>query len=177
MTGTADPLQKGCDRARRTDLTHEIDVADIDAELERGGRHQGLQFAALEPLFGGESQLLRHAAVMRGDGVFAQTIAELARDAFGHASCVDEDERGAVFGDELGQARVEFRPHLVRHHRLERRPWDLQAQITLTLMARVDDRDLGGWLAVRRGAGEEMGDLFDRILRSGEADALQPVAA
>ena len=96
VTGTADALQEGCDRARRTDLTNEIDVADIDAELERGGRHQGFQFAALQPLFGGEPELLRHAAVMRGDGVFAETIAELARDAFGHAPRVDEHERRAV---------------------------------------------------------------------------------
>ena len=44
-------------------------------------------------------------------------------------------------------------------------------------MARVDDRNLRGRLAVRRGAGEKMGDVFDRILRGGEADALQAVAA
>ncbi len=80
VTGTADALQKSRDRARRTDLTNEIDVADIDPELERGGRHQGLQFAALQPLFGGKPELLRHAAVMRGDGVFAETVGELARD-------------------------------------------------------------------------------------------------
>ena len=177
MTGTADPLQEGRDRARRAHLTNEIDVADVDPEFERGGRHQGFQFAPLQPLFGREPELLRHAAVMCGDGLFAETIAELARDAFGHAPGVDEDERRAVFRDELSQPRIKFRPHLVRHHRLERRSWNLQAQIALTLMSRVDDRNLRGRLAVRRGAGEEMGDLFDWILRGGEADALQAVAA
>ena len=112
VTGTADALQEGRDRARRTDLTNEIDVADIDPELERGGRHQGFQFAALQPLFGGEPELLRHAAVMRGDGLFAETVGELARDAFGHAPRVDEHQRRAVVLDELGQARVNFLPHL-----------------------------------------------------------------
>ena len=177
MPGTADTLQKRRDRAWRTHLTNEIDVADIDAQLERGGRHQGFQFAALEPLLGGEPELLRHAAVMRGDGFFAETIAELARDAFRHAPGVDEDERRAVLGDELGQPRIKFRPYLVGHDRLERRSWNLQAQIALTLMARVDDRNFRGRLSVRRGAGKEMRDLFDRVLRGGEADALQAVAA
>ena len=126
MTGTADALQEGCDRTRRTDLTNEIDVADIDPELERGGRHQSLEFATLQPLFGGEPELLGHAAVMGGDGLFAKAVGELARDAFGHAPGVDEHQRRAVVLDELGQARVNVLPHLVRHHRLERRSWNFQ---------------------------------------------------
>ncbi len=44
-------------------------------------------------------------------------------------------------------------------------------------MPRVDDRNLCGRRAVRRSAGEKVGDGFDRILRSREADALQAVAA
>ena len=44
-------------------------------------------------------------------------------------------------------------------------------------MSRVDDRNLRSRRAVRRGAGEKMGDRFDRILRGREADALQAVAA
>ena len=177
MTGTADALQKGRDRAWRTNLADEIDVADVDPELERGGRHQGLEFAALQPLFGGEPELLGHAAVMRGDGLFAETVGELARDALGHAPGVDEHERGAVLRDELGQAGVDFRPHFLRHHRLERRSRNLQAQIAPALMSRINDRDLRGGLAVLRRAGEKMGDRFDRILRGGKADALQAVAA
>ena len=146
-------------------------------ELERGGRHQGLEFAALQPLFGGEPELLRHAAVMSGDGLFAETVGELARDAFGHAPGVDEHQRRAVVLDELGQARVNVLPHLVRHHRLERRSRNFQTQIAPTLVPRVDDRDLCRRRAIRCGAGEKMGDGFDRILRSREADALQAVAA
>ena len=40
VTGAAHPLQEGSDRAWRPKLANEIDIADIDAELERGGRHQ-----------------------------------------------------------------------------------------------------------------------------------------
>ena len=177
VTGTANALQKGCDRARRTDLTNEIDVADIDPEFERGGRHERFQFAALQPLFGGEPELLGHAAVMRGDGLFAKTVGQLARDAFGHAPGVDEHQRRAVVLDEFGQARVNVLPHLVRHHRLERRSRNFDAQVAPTLMSRVDDRNLRSRRAIRRGADKKMGDRFDRILRRREPDALQAVAA
>jgi hypothetical protein len=105
-------LQEGCDRAGRAHLANEIDVADIDAELKRGGRHQTFQFAALQPLFGFEPELFRHAAVMRRDGVFAEAVAEFARDAFSHAPCVDEHERRAVLRDEFGEARVELPPNV-----------------------------------------------------------------
>jgi hypothetical protein len=40
--GAADALQEGGDAVRRGDLAHEVDVADVDAELERGGGHQHL---------------------------------------------------------------------------------------------------------------------------------------
>ena len=115
-------------------------------ELERGRRHEGSQFAAFQSLFGGEPELLRHAAVMRGDGLFAETIAELARDALGHAPCVDEHQRRAMLRDKLDQARVNFPPHLVRHHRLERRTRNFEAQVAPALMSRVDDRNLQGGL-------------------------------
>ena len=43
---------------------------------------------------------------MRGDGVFAETIGELACDRWPCAG-VDEHERGAVLLDELSQAGVD----------------------------------------------------------------------
>ena len=55
VAGAADALQEGCNRARRTELADEIDIADVDSEFERGGRHQGFQFAPFEPLLGRES--------------------------------------------------------------------------------------------------------------------------
>ena len=66
MAGAADALQEGRDRARRAELADQVDVADVDAELERGGRHQRLELAALEPLLGVEPLLLGEAAVVRG---------------------------------------------------------------------------------------------------------------
>ena len=54
VAGAADALQEAGDRARRAELAHQIDVADVDAEFERGGRHQRLQLAVLQPLLGVE---------------------------------------------------------------------------------------------------------------------------
>ena len=45
VIGSADPLQKGGDRARRAELAHQLDLADVDAELERRGRDQRAQRA------------------------------------------------------------------------------------------------------------------------------------
>ena len=101
----ADALQQRGDRARRTELADQVDVADVDAQFQRRGRDQHLQFAALEPLLGVQPQFLRQAAVVRGDRVLAQPFGEVARDALGHAPRVDEDQRGAMRLDQFGEAR------------------------------------------------------------------------
>ena len=66
VPGPADALQEGCDRARRSELADQVDLADVDAQLERSGRHERFQFAVLEPLFGIQALLLGQAAVVRG---------------------------------------------------------------------------------------------------------------
>ena len=45
VAGAADALQERGDAVRRADLADEIDVADVDAELERRGRDQRLERA------------------------------------------------------------------------------------------------------------------------------------
>ena len=101
--GLGRALQERGDAARRTDLAHEIHVADIDAQLQRRGRHQHLQLAGLELLLGIQPQLLGQRAVVRGDVFLAQQLAEVARGALGHAPGVDEHQRGRVLVDELGE--------------------------------------------------------------------------
>ena len=110
MAGAADALQERRDAMRRSDLADEIDVADVDAELQRRRRDQRLELPVLQPRLGVQPLLLRQAAVMRGDRLFAEALAQLARDPLGHAPRVDEDERRPVRLDERGQPRRSTRP-------------------------------------------------------------------
>ena len=96
MARASRALQERRDRARRAELADEVDVADVDAELERRGRDQDLELAVLQPLLGLEPQLLRHAAVMRHHVIGAEQLGQVARRALGHPARVDEDERRAV---------------------------------------------------------------------------------
>ena len=176
MPRASDALQEAGDRTRRAELADEIDLADVDAELQRGGRHQRLQRAVLQPLLGAEPMRLGHAAVVGGDLRLAEPLGKVARDALGHPPRVDEDERGAMRLDELREALVDLLPHFRRHHRFERRGRDFQRQVARPVVADVDDRHLGGGAAVRAGADQQTRDRLDRILGRRQADAQQPVA-
>ena len=177
MARAPDALQEARDRARRAQLADQVDLADVDAELQRGGRHQRLQLAALQALLGVQPVLLGHAAVVRGDQLLAEPRRQLARHALGHAPRVDEDERGAVLLDQLGEALVDLLPHLRRHHRLERRRRHLQREVARPTMADVDDGALGRRRARGTRADQEARHRVDRLLRGRQADAQQPVAA
>jgi hypothetical protein len=117
VAGAAHALQEGIDAARRADLAHQVDVADVDAQFERAGGHQRLELALLEPLLGLQAMLAREAAVVRRDVLLAEPLGQVARHALGGAALVDEDQRGAVLVDQLGEPVVQLVPHLGRHHR------------------------------------------------------------
>ena len=153
--GAADPLQKGRDRARRAELADEVDVADVDAEFERGGGDHRFQVAALQPLLGREAPLLGHAAVMGGDRVLAEPVGKLARDSLAHAASVDEDEGRPVLADERGEPLVDLAPDFVGHHRFERR------------VRRLDRRDRAGADGRNRRSQPQPPDRPSRWRRSG----------
>src|SRR5262249_2544587 len=52
MPGAPDALQEAGNRSRRAELAYEVDLANIDAELQGGRRHQGIELAALQPALG-----------------------------------------------------------------------------------------------------------------------------
>ena len=81
VTGTADTLQKGRDGTWRSELTNQIDVADIDAELQRRRRDQAFELTALETLLGLQSMLFRQAAVVRRDVLLADSLGKKTRRA------------------------------------------------------------------------------------------------
>ncbi len=139
-----DPLQEACDPARRSELTDQIDLADVDAELERGGRDQCLQRATFQTLLGVQPQLLGEAAVMRADVLLAQAIRHCAGHPFGHPAGVDEDQRRAMCLDQLRQTVVDLLPHIRGHDGFKGRGRDLEGEIARAPMAGVDDRAFAG---------------------------------
>ena len=84
----------------------EIDVADVDAQLERGRGHERLQLSGLQPRFRIEPLLLRQAAVVGRDRVLAEAIAQVPREPFGHPPRVDEDQCCPMLRDQLGEPIV-----------------------------------------------------------------------
>ena len=142
-------------------------MTDVDAELERRRGDERLQRARLQSMLRVEANLLRQAAVMRGDRILAKPLAQMPRGPLGHLPRVDENQRRPVLGDELREAIVVLLPHLVRHDGVERRARNLDGQINLAAMSFIDDR---AWRAVKARptlpiADEIARDLFDRLLR------------
>ncbi len=148
MAGSADALQERGDRARRSDLADQIDIADVDAELERCGRDQRAQLAAFQALLGLEAQFLGEAAVMRGDRFLAEAFAQMFRRALDHASRVDENQRRVMLTDQRFELRVDLLPHIAGHHGFERCVRKLDRKIAIADVAGVDDLAFGAIAAV-----------------------------
>ena len=97
------------------------------------------QAARLQPALCVEPRLLREAAVMCRHRVLAEPLGEMTGHALGHPPSVDEDQRRPVRADQRGQPVVVLLPHLVRHHRFERRTRQLDRQIHRAAVTCVDD--------------------------------------
>jgi hypothetical protein len=83
----------GTSRSSRDAPTcRQVDVAHVDAQLQRRGRDERAQLPLLEALLRVEAVLLREAAVVRGDGVLAEDLGQPRGDALGHFARVHEDQ-------------------------------------------------------------------------------------
>ena len=87
-----------------------------------------------------EAQFARQAAVMRGDVVFANPLAQLMRDPLRQPPGVDEDQRGAMLLDQFHQAVVNLVPHLVGGDRAQLAGRDFHREIELALVSDIHDR-------------------------------------
>ena len=96
VSGAADALDQRREGARRADVAHQVDRADVDAELERRRRHHERDLARLEPLLRLEPRAARHAAVVRGHPAGAEPLLERVRHALHQPARVDEHDGGAV---------------------------------------------------------------------------------
>src|SRR3954451_14396088 len=124
---------------RGAELTDEIDSADIDAQFERGRRHQDFELTTLEPLLRMQAQLLGEAAMMRRNLLFAEALGKRPRSSFGHSAGVDKNQGGAMRLDQLHQPIIDLAPDFRRHHGFERRRRKLERKIAGPMMTRIHD--------------------------------------
>ena len=121
VIGAPDALQQPRGALRRADIDDEVDVAPVDAEVERGGAHDRAQPAGRHRRF--DLAPLRHVerAVMQRDReVIVVDVPEILENSFGLAARIDEDQRGAVRLDEP----VELAERVARRMARPRQPFD-----------------------------------------------------
>ena len=102
VIGAADALEQARGALRRAHIDDEIDVAPVDAEIERGGRdhrtqparrHRVLDLAALAHV--------ERAVMQRDREVIVVHSPKLLEDQLGLAARVDEDQRHLVALDQI----------------------------------------------------------------------------
>jgi hypothetical protein len=170
VSGPADPLDRGRERARRADVAHEVDRADVDAELERRGRDHDRDLAGLELLLGLEPDAARHAAVVCRDAAQTQALLQRVRDALDEPACSrtrSSCDASAVSATMRSYTAAQSSWFVIGPSEVG----NLDARSSFAPVARVDDGRCGA-----RRAHEQPPDLVDRPLRRRQADPLQAAA-
>ena len=103
MAGAPDALQGGGDGGRRLDEHHFVQIADVDAHLQRTSGDDGLQRAFFEPRFHFRANLARQGAVVRVSHRRYFIGVELQRDLLRHAAAIGEEQRRAVGVDHIAE--------------------------------------------------------------------------
>ena len=166
-----DTLHKGCDRVRRAELADQVHIPNVDPQLERCSGHHGAELAGLQTPLGIEPVRSGEAAVMRGDRILADELAQVSRDALCKSPCVYENQGGLVTFDQRRQFGVDLLPDFERHDRFERRAWQLDSQVHFALVPDVDDSASGGGVVpCDARTNQETSHLFDWVLRRRQAD-------
>ena len=126
VVGAPDPLHKAFDVLGRADLDHQIDIAPIDAQIERPGADNGAQPSVHHRLFHLFALLAGQRAVMDPDGQFILVRKpQVVKEQFRLRACVVKNQRGAVFADffQHGRDRISaaaarpWRGRIGREHR------------------------------------------------------------
>ena len=186
VVGPPDALEEGADGAGRADLAHQLDGADVDAQLEgrRGDERAEVTGAQARlddaPPGGGEAAVVRRHEergidVAPAPGLLVgEALGQLVGHPLGHLAGVDEHEGGAVVPGVLRDA-VEDVGHLAAaHHRLELGGGQLDRHLEIAGVTAVDD---DGRRAALVHAREQPRHEVERALRRREPDALQAAAA
>src|SRR5438094_2049833 len=108
MASAANPMEALGDGLGRSDLNHEIDVPDVDAELEGRRGDGGLELAFLQLLLDIQAGDLRQGAVV-GLEVLDATLLQAEGDMLRPAPRVREDEGRPMLVDQVAQEVVHAR--------------------------------------------------------------------
>ncbi len=157
--GAPHPLQKRAHRVRRLGLEHAVEVAHVDAQLQRGGAHDAGVRALVELLLGQRPLIAGDGAVVDEDR--GPCAAHLLGHGLGHGARLAEEQALRSLGDlggVLGQAGQVRPPH---HQQL----------LAARLLGRVDDRAL-----TPRGALKPGEDRLRVAHRGAQPDPLDIVA-
>jgi len=177
VAGAAGPLQGHVQGARAAQLGHEVDGADVDAELEGGGGHDGPERPGLEAVLGVEPAGPRQAAVVGRHEPLPEPLPEGVGGPLGELAGVHEDERGPGLPRERGEPVVGLGPLLLRGDRRELVPRDLHAEVERPPATHLHHGAVGAAAPHPSGAHQEAGHLLHRGHRGGEPDALRPARA
>ena len=144
---------------------------DVDAELERGCRHQRPQLAGLQPVLGFQPGAARERAVVGRHPAVGDAVVEVAGQTLGGAAALREHERRAVGLDHLRDLLQRRVPHRVAGGREEVVDRRHHLHVEVAREAGVDDDRI-----VRGRPGQERQRIFHRSHRGRAADALRPRA-
>src|SRR5580693_9662020 len=103
---------------------------------------------------------------MGGDVVRPEFLGQMVRNSLRESPCIYEHQRGAMLLDQFHEAVVYLVPHFVGRDGAKLAGGNFDREIELPFVADVND--YGVWTLI---ACEEMGNLFNRLLCRGEANA------
>lgn len=93
MVRAPDPLRQSAGALGRADVNNEIDIAPVDAEIERGGCNHCLQFPRRHGAFHLAPLGRRQGAMVKRDWqVLSVHPPQLLKQQFSLHSCVDENQ-------------------------------------------------------------------------------------
>jgi len=114
VSGATHALHGHGNGASGGDLADKVDIANVDAKFERGGRNQDSNLAVLESLLCIKPKLAGERAVMGSDLLGTQTGSKFKGQLLDQSPSIDEDERGTMFLGKLCKTVVDALPHCVR---------------------------------------------------------------
>ena len=167
VVGAADPLHQPRRAFRRADIDDEIDIAPVDAEVERrgadhtaqpAGGHRVLDLAALRDIERAVMQRDRKPVVVHAPEILEQHL--------GLAAGVDEHQRGLVAFDQL----IDLRQRMARAVAGPWQPFARVEHLDHRRCGATGDHDVGGYALAARLRHQETRELFRLGHRRRKAD-------